>query len=87
MAEVTPHMIVDYLLSRNAIENKTVIEAVNQYYSLVILPDVNKAPGTKRNYKKSINHLCNFLQHKKLKNTGPCADVQSEYHVSCLNLT
>ena len=70
MAEVTPHMIVDYLLSRNAIENKTVIEAVNQYYSLVILPDVNKAPGTKRNYKKSINHLCNFLQHKKLKSIG-----------------
>ncbi len=66
MAEVTPSMIVDYLLSRNIVEHITVIKAINLYYNQVVLTDMDKAEGTKRNYKKSINHLSNFLKHKKL---------------------
>jgi integrase len=66
MGEVTPHQITDYLLSREKDENITVINSANQFYDKVIFPDVDKAPGTKRNYKKSINHLCNFLVYKKL---------------------
>jgi integrase len=66
MGDVTPHMIVDYLLSRNKNENITVLKAIKHFYNHDILPDVNKAPGTKRNYNKSINHLCNFLKYKKL---------------------
>ncbi|SFZ93533.1 Site-specific recombinase XerD [Flaviramulus basaltis] len=70
MAEVRPHQITDYLLSREKNENITVIDAANQFYDKVIFPDVDKAPGTKRNYKKSINHLCNFLEYKKLDCLG-----------------
>jgi len=66
MAEMTPHKIADYLLSRHKIEHLTILKAANDFYDKVIFPDVDKAPGTKRNYKKSINHLCNFLEYKKL---------------------
>ncbi|WP_188651376.1 hypothetical protein [Yeosuana aromativorans] len=48
MAEVTPHQIVDHLLSRQQDEHVTVINAANQFYEKAILPDVDKAPGTKR---------------------------------------
>ncbi|MGZ0017663.1 tyrosine-type recombinase/integrase [Yeosuana sp. AK3] len=70
MGEVTPHQITDYLLSREKDETITVKEAANQFYDKVIFPDVDKAPGTKRNYKKSINHLCDFLEYKKLDRLG-----------------
>jgi integrase len=70
MGEVTPRQITDYLLSREKDENITVVKAANEFYDKVISPDVVKAPGTKRNYKKSINHLCSFLEHKKLNRLG-----------------
>ncbi|MCF8273565.1 MAG: site-specific integrase [Flavobacteriaceae bacterium] len=71
MGTVTPHQITDYLLSRKKDEEGiSVINAANQFYDKIIFPDVDKAPGTKRNYKKSINHLCNFLEHKKLNFLG-----------------
>ncbi len=67
MADKTPHEIRNYLLSRNKTDNITLSEAANQFYFDVILPDVDKASGTKRNYKKSLNHLSNFLKWKKLE--------------------
>jgi len=68
MSTITPHEIVDYLLSRNKPEEQmTILEAVNQFYENDILPDVDKAPGTKRNYKKSVNHFSNFLKFAKLE--------------------
>mgnify|MGYP002396098234 CR=1 FL=1 len=70
MEELTPHKITDFLLSRQKEENITVMHAANQFYDQVIFPDVDKAKGTKRNYKKSINHLCNFLVSKKLDTLG-----------------
>ena len=70
MGELTAHQIADYLLSRQKDENITVINAANLFYDKVIFPDVDKAVGTKRNYKKSINHLCNFLIYKKLDRLG-----------------
>lgn len=70
MGELTPHKIVDYLLSRHKIEHLTVLKAANDFYDKVIFPDVDKASGTKRNYKKSINHLCSFLEYKKLYRLG-----------------
>lgn len=70
MGELTPHQIADHLLSRQKDENITVINAANLFYEKVIFPDVDKAPGTKRNYKKSINHLCSFLEYKKLDQLG-----------------
>lgn len=66
IGKMTPHHICDYLLSRNLMEQMTVISAAKQFYENVILPDVDKAIGTKKNYRKSINHLCNFLEYKNL---------------------
>ena len=66
MADVTPHQIVDNLLSRDKNEHLSAIDAAIQFYDKVICLDVDKAQGTKKNYKKSINHLCNFLVYKKL---------------------
>ena len=67
MNHKTPHDIRDYLLSRNKSESITVLEAANEFYNLSILPNVDKAPGTKRNYKKSINHFSSFLKYKGLE--------------------
>lgn len=66
MSDKTPHEICNYLLSRNKSKNLSVIDAANQFYLDVILPDINKASGTKRNYKKSMNHLIAFLKYQKL---------------------
>lgn len=67
MSTKTPHEVVDYLLSRDKPEEQmTILEAINQFYENDILPDVDKAPGTKRNYKKSVNHFSNFLKYTKL---------------------
>lgn len=73
MSDITPHEIRNHLLSRNKTDNATVIDVANQFYNDVVLPDVDKAIGTKKNYKKSINHLnltnhlTNFLKYKKLE--------------------
>lgn len=67
MSDITPHEIRNHLLSRNKTNNATVVDIANQFYNDVILPDVDKAIGTKKNYKKSINHLTNFLKYKKLE--------------------
>jgi site-specific recombinase XerD len=68
MSSKTPHEIVDHLLSRVQMEDKiTILQAVNHYYENDILPDVDKAPGTKNNYKRSVNHFSNFLMHSKLE--------------------
>lgn len=64
LAGISSRQIVDHLLSRNDEELTTVIQAAKDFYDNVILPDVDKANGTKRNYKKSINHFCNFLKLK-----------------------
>jgi integrase len=68
MATKTPHEIVDYLLSRvQEDERISILKAINDFYENDILPDVDKAPGTKRNYKKSVTHFSNFLKQSKLE--------------------
>lgn len=64
LAGISSRQIVDHLLSRHNEELTTVIQAANDFYDNVIFPDVDKASGTKKNYKKSINHFCNFLKLK-----------------------
>lgn len=60
---ISPHDIRDHLLSRNKSEVVTTKKAINDFYNNVILHCQDKAPGTKRNYKKSINHFNNFLKY------------------------
>lgn len=68
MSTKTPHEIIDHLLSRVKADDKiTILDAVQQFYENDILPDVDKAPGTKNNYKRSVNHFSNFLKHSKLE--------------------
>ncbi|WP_298754854.1 phage integrase SAM-like domain-containing protein [uncultured Psychroserpens sp.] len=67
MSTKTPHEMIDHLLSRVKPENKiSILEAIQQFYENDILPDVDKAPGTKNNYKRSVTHFSNFLKHTKL---------------------
>ncbi|MBV7269449.1 phage integrase SAM-like domain-containing protein, partial [Winogradskyella luteola] len=67
MATKTPHEIVNHLLNRVKMdETITILQAVNHFYEYDILPDVDKAPGTKNNYKRSVTHFSNFLKHTKL---------------------
>ena len=69
MAKISAKDIRDHLLSRNFCPKTKVIQAVNDYYKNIIEPDADKALGTKKNYKKSINHFVQFLKHKKLLST------------------
>ncbi|WP_299273425.1 phage integrase SAM-like domain-containing protein [uncultured Psychroserpens sp.] len=67
MATKTPHEIIDHLLSRVKADDKlTIFSAIHDFYENDILPDVDKAPGTKNNYKRSVTHFSNFLKHTKL---------------------
>lgn len=68
MASISAKDIRDHLLSRNFCPETKIIQAVNDYYQKIIEPDADKAVGTKKNYKKSINHFLQFLKHKKLHN-------------------
>ncbi|WP_456437095.1 phage integrase SAM-like domain-containing protein, partial [Psychroserpens sp.] len=68
MSIKTPHEIVDHLLSRVKMDDKiTILQAVKYFYENDILLDVDKALGTKNNYKSSVNHFSNFLKHTKFE--------------------
>lgn len=69
MAKISAKDIRDHLLSRNFCPETKVVQATTDYYENIIEPDTDKALGTKKNYKKSINHFTQFLKHKKLINT------------------
>lgn len=68
MAKISAKDIRDHLLSRNFCPETKVVQATNDYYDKIIEPDADKALGTKKNYRKSINHFLQFLKHKKLHN-------------------
>ena len=40
-----------------------IIDYAQMYYNTVVLPNTNIVDGTKRNYKKSINHFKNYLEY------------------------
>jgi integrase len=65
---ITPKEIRDHLLNRKEEDyNSNLLEAIRHYYTNEILPDRDKADGTKKNYKKSINHFSAFLKTNKLE--------------------
>lgn len=66
--KIRSNEIRDHLLNKNK-PNQDVylIDAIMHYYQNDILKDRDKAKGTKKNYKKSINHFCKFLKYNKLK--------------------
>lgn len=45
-----------------------VLQYIEDYYSQKVINNKNYPLGTKKNYRKSINHLIYFLEWKKLKN-------------------
>jgi len=47
-------------------EDVSTIKFTDNYFCNVVTPNKNLTAGTKRNYKKSINHFHNFLTFKKL---------------------
>ncbi|MCA0132616.1 tyrosine-type recombinase/integrase [Winogradskyella alexanderae] len=68
LAYIKPKDIRDHLLNRKSeVDNSNLLEAIRGYYTNDILPDRDKALGTKKNYKKSINHFCSFLSIHKLE--------------------
>ncbi|GAB4161419.1 MAG: site-specific integrase [Winogradskyella sp.] len=68
LSTITPKEIRDHLLNRNSVEDTSnLAESIMSYYTNDILPDRDKAHGTKKNYKKSINHFCSFLKANRLE--------------------
>jgi integrase len=67
LANTTSYEIRDQLLNRQKPDNdRTIYEAINFYYENDILQDIDKAKGTKTNYRKATKHFSNFLKHFKL---------------------
>ncbi|WP_157957240.1 tyrosine-type recombinase/integrase [Winogradskyella tangerina] len=61
--------IRDHLLNRNKPNEEVYLhDAIWDWYNTEVLNDGDKTLGTKKNYKKSLNHFSNFLKRAKLKN-------------------
>lgn len=56
------------VLQRQTGEDITVIANINKYYSRTIMNNAELTPGTKKNYRKAINHMTLYLQHFKKLN-------------------
>jgi hypothetical protein len=57
--------IKDYILGNNISARKNVLKFVDDYFTNSVLNNVNRRPGTIKNYRRSINHLSNFLKFRK----------------------
>lgn len=60
--------IKDYVLGKNTSQQKTVIKFVDDYFTNSVIQNVSRTPGTIKNYRRSINHLRNFLVLRKQGN-------------------
>lgn len=78
MGLLTAKDIRDHLLSREYKEIKTVSQVAEEFFIDVIQSDIEKAHGTKKNYRKSINHFQQFLNYKKIHNL-PVIDFKRKH--------
>jgi len=57
--------IKNYVLGYELSEQKKVMQFVDEYFVNAVVNNVSRAPGTIKNYRRSINHLRNYLVQKK----------------------
>lgn len=60
--------IKDFVLGNNSSQQKTVMKFVDDYFTNSVMLNVSRTPGTIKNYRRSINHLRNFLILRKQEN-------------------
>jgi len=60
--------IKDYVLGNDSSQQNSVLKFVDDYYKNSVLQNVSRTPGTIKNYRRSINHLRNFLILRKQEN-------------------
>lgn len=60
--------IKEYVLGNNSSQQKSVLQFVDDYYANSVIQNVSRTPGTIKNYRRSINHLRNFLILRKQEN-------------------
>lgn len=60
--------IKNYVLGNDSSQQKAVLKFVEEYYTNSVIHNVNRTPGTVKNYRRSINHLRNFLILRKQEN-------------------
>jgi site-specific recombinase XerD len=60
--------IKDYVLGNDSLQQKSVLQFVDNYYTNSVMQNVSRTPGTIKNYRRSINHLRNFLVLRKQEN-------------------
>lgn len=64
----SPAYIKDFVLGNNTSHQKTVLKFVDDYFTNSVMQNVSRTPGTVKNYRRSINHLRNFLVLRKQEN-------------------
>jgi hypothetical protein len=72
LTQYSAGFIRDFVLGKRISPDKIFREYVESYYINSILPNKELARGTKKNYRKALNHLSNFIsftksQHLRLK--------------------
>jgi hypothetical protein len=58
----------DYVLGNDRAQQRNVLKFVEEYFVNSVLNNVNRMPGTVKNYRRSINHLRNFLKFQRREN-------------------
>src|SRR5258705_6185801 len=61
LSEHSAGSIKDFVLGLNGKKQQTVMNFIDKYFEDAVLNNTNRVPGTIKGYRRSINHLRNFL--------------------------
>ena len=67
LPQYTAAYIRDYVLGNTKTQSKTVLKFVDEYFENAVANNISRTPGTVKNYRRAINHLCAFLAFKNKK--------------------
>lgn len=60
--------IKNIILGKGSQSQKTVLGFAEEYYNNNVINNVDRMPGTVKNYRRSLNHLINYLKFRKQEN-------------------
>ncbi len=67
LAEFNVRTIRNLVLGLDAKPNPLIVNYIDKYYNTAVAPNAQMAEGTKRNYRKALKHLREFLVFRKSK--------------------
>ena len=68
LPKYSANYIKDYVLGNNLSRQRSVAKFIDDYFAEAVTNNVNRSPGTVKNYRRSVNHFNNFLRLRKRDN-------------------